>query len=89
MAISNIKNNVFYYPKKAIINSTSFYLNSLQILVINAVKPTLAQLYNCMQLGILFPPLILEAKNGSVGSGDKHPSLGQGNSCKDSCQFTL
>lgn len=75
MAISNIKNNVFYYPKKAIINSTSFYLNSL---VINAVKPTLAQLYNCMQLGILFPPLILQAKSGSVGSGDKYPSLGQG-----------
>lgn len=46
--------------------------------VINRTKPTLAQLYNCMQIETLFPPLILEASSSSVGGGDKHPNLGQG-----------
>lgn len=64
--------------KKGILNSTSFYFNSLQILVINRVKPTLAQLYNYMQIETLFPPLVLEANSSSAGGCDKHPHLGQG-----------
>lgn len=46
--------------------------------VINRAKPTLARLYNCMQIEALFPPLILEANSSSVGGGDKHSNLGQG-----------
>lgn len=48
--------------------------------VISREKLTLAQLYNCMQIETLPPPLILEANSSGGGGagGDKSPNLGQG-----------